>query len=120
MQSKKVFPSASIQLDCSGAGEPKCKEAKASAAAAAEVPEFPAATTSAAAEFPAAAKFPKLPATAKLPAAAAADLSELWCTTATAAAKVFNAPVCTACRVCPPTGLWGKGSKMLDLAPRSS
>ena len=88
-------------LCLSGAGEPKCKEAKASAAA--EVPEFPAATTS---EFPTAAKFPKLPATAELPAAA-----ELWCA---AAAKVFNPAVCTACRVCSPAGLWGKGGQMLD------
>ena len=92
-------------LYLSGAGEPKCKEAKASAAAAtaAEVPEFPAAAATAAS----AAEFPKLPATAELPTAA--DLPELWCTAATAAAAIFDPPVCTACRICPPAGLWDKG-----------
>ena len=91
-------------LYLSGAGEPKCKEAKASAAAAAEVPEFPAAATAASA-----AEFPKLPATADLPTAA--DFPELWCTAATAAtaAAIFDPPVCTACRICPPAGLWDKG-----------
>ena len=96
-------------LYLSGAGEPKCKEAKASAAAttAAEVPEFPTAAATAAS----AAEFPKLPATAEL--SAAADLPELWCTAA-AAAAIFDPPVCTACRICPPAGLWGKGSQMLE------
>merc|ERR1712083_170745 len=82
-----------------GTGEPKCKETKASAAAAAaEVPELPAA-----AKFPAttaatsAAEFPKLPATAEFPAAAAADLPELWCTAA--AAEVST--VCSTGRVRP-------------------
>merc|ERR1712083_461040 len=78
-----------------GTGEPKCKETKASAAAAAaEVPELPAA-----AKFPAttaatsAAEFPKLPATA-----AAADLPELW-RTAAAAAEVSIPTVCSTGRV---------------------
>merc|ERR1712083_573738 len=76
-----------------GAGEPKCKETKASAAAAAaEVPKLPAA-----AKFPAttaatsAAEFPKLPATA--------DLPELWRTAA--AAEVSIPTVCSTGRVRP-------------------
>merc|ERR1712083_21800 len=83
-----------------GTGEPKCKETKASAAAAAaEVPELPAA-----AKFPAttaatsAAEFPKLPATAEFPAAAA-DLPELWRTAA--AAEVSIPTVCSTGRVRP-------------------
>ena len=108
-------------LYLSGAGEPKCKEAKTSAAAAAEAPEFPAATAASAAEFP------KLPATAELSAAAklsaaaelptaadlpaAAELPELWCA---AAAAILDPTICTACRICPPAGLWGKGSQMLE------
>merc|ERR1712192_207991 len=97
-----------------GAGEPKCKETKASAAAAttAEVQEFPTAAT--------AAEFPKLPATADLPTAA--DFPELWCTAtataAAAAAAIFDPPVCTACRICPPAGLGDKGNQMLEALGR--